>query len=193
MIAFIEGEVRMIRTDSVVIDTGGVGWEIFTPNPYAVPKGQPLFLYTYQHFGQDSQTLYGFVREADYEVFLRLLNVKGIGPRTALNILRASSGTSIIENIEQGNVQALKALPGIGAKTASQIVLDLQGKLVRVLDNKEIKESDPVWDETASALESLGYRPADIKDLRKELAGKGLDVSDMLRQALILLAKRKGV
>lgn len=193
MIAFISGVVRLIRGDSVVIDVHGVGYEVYLSNPLTQKLGDELFLYTYQHVREDAILLYGFVDQEDYEVFMRLINVKGIGPKTAQNMLAACPGTQMIQAIEEDDVKRLKSLPGIGAKTASQIVLDLKGKFVSV-ETKETSTQNPVWKETQEALVSLGYKANQLGAVRKELSDKtDVDVNEMLRMALSILAKRNGV
>ena len=157
MIAFVSGIVRLIRTDSVVLDVHGVGYEVFISNALTQKIGDELFLYTYQHVREDAMLLYGFIKQEDYEVFMRLINVKGIGPKTA------------------------------------QTMLDLKGKFVSV-ETKEETISNPVWKETQEALVALGYKVNQLTGVRKELANKtDLNVNEMLRMALAILAKRNGV
>lgn len=194
MIAFVNGIVRLTRKETVVIDVNGVGYEVYMANSDIQTIGDELFLYTYQHVREDAILLYGFVKENDYEVFMRLINVKGIGPKTALNMLGAMSGDEMIEAIENDDVKRLKTLPGIGARTASQIVLDLKGKFVAIETTKEVKVDNPVWKETEEALMALGYRSNQLSAVRKEFShNKDLNVNDMLRRALAFLAKRNGV
>lgn len=189
MIAFIQGTVRMIRNETVVLDVQGVGYEVYVSNPLAQKLGEDLFLYTYQHVREDAMLLFGFIKEEDYEVFMRLINVKGIGPKTALNMLGAMSGSQMIEAIENDDIARLKALPGIGAKTAGQIVLDLKGKFVSVQD-QDVKTDNPVWKETQEALISLGYKVNQLNGVKKELANNtDLTTAQMIQQALRLLAK----
>lgn len=193
MIAFVSGIVRLIRTDSVVLDVYGVGYEVFISNALTQKIGDELFLYTYQHVREDAMLLYGFIKQEDYEVFMRLINVKGIGPKTAQTMLAVCPGSKMIQAIEEDDVKLLKSLPGIGAKTASQIVLDLKGKFVSV-ETKEETISNPVWKETQEALVALGYKVNQLTGVRKELANKtDLNVNEMLRMALAILAKRNGV
>lgn len=193
MIAFVSGIVRLIRTDSVVLDVHGVGYEVFISNALTQKIGDELFLYTYQHVREDAMLLYGFIKQEDYEVFMRLINVKGIGPKTAQTMLAVCPGSKMIQAIEEDDVKLLKSLPGIGAKTASQIVLDLKGKFVSV-ETKEETISNPVWKETQEALVALGYKVNQLTVVRKELANKtDLNVNEMLRMALAILAKRNGV
>lgn len=189
MIACIQGTVRIIRNESVVLDVQGVGYEVFITQPIAQKLGEDLFLYTYQHVREDAILLFGFIKEEDYEVFMRLINVKGIGPKTALNMLGALNGKQMIEAIENDDIARLKALPGIGAKTAGQIVLDLKGKFVSVDEHQQSSEN-PIWKETQEALISLGYKANQLTGIRKELASNTeLTTPQMIQHALRLLAK----
>ena len=149
--------------------------------------GDELFLYTYQHVREDAILLFGFLKEEDYEVFMRLINVKGIGPKTAQTMLSVCSGKEMIEAIENDDVKRLKSLPGIGAKTASQIVLDLKGKFVSI-EKEDTSMDDPAWKETQEALISLGYKANQLTTIKKELANQNLTTEQMLQKALRLLA-----
>ena len=192
MIAFVNGVVRIIRNDRVVLDVHGVGYEVYLANALSQKIGDELFLYTYQHVREDAILLFGFLKEEDYEVFMRLINVKGIGPKTAQTMLSVCSGKEMIEAIENDDIKRLKSLPGIGAKTAGQIVLDLNGKFVS-LETSDGATSNPVWSQVQDALLSLGYKTNQLTKIKKELENTELGEDEMLRQALILLAKRNGV
>ena len=178
MIAFIQGTVRLIRTETIVVDVQGIGYEIYVSRPETVHLGKDLFLYTYQYVREDAILLFGFEKEEDYEVFMRLINVRGIGPKSALNSLSAISGSQMIEAIENDDVKRLKSLPGIGAKTASQIVLDLKGKFVSI-EKEDTSMDDPAWKETQEALISLGYKANQLMTIKKELANQNLTTVEM--------------
>ena len=193
MIAFVSGKVKLIRKETIVIDVQGIGYEVYTGNTFQFSLNQEVFLYTYQHVREDVIILFGFIEEQDYDVFMRLINVKGIGPKTALNLLVACPAKEMVEAIENDDIKRLKALPGIGAKTASQIVLDLKGKFVS-MPSKEDAVSNPVWQECQEALIALGYKPVALNAIKKELsARKDLKADEMLRLALSMIAKRNGV
>ena len=192
MIAFVNGIVKIIRNDRVVLDVHGVGYEVYLANALSQKMGDELFLYTYQHVREDAILLFGFLKEEDYEVFMRLINVKGIGPKTAQTMLSVCSGKEMIEAIENDDIKRLKSLPGIGAKTAGQIVLDLKGKFVS-LETSDSPVSNPVWTQVQDALLSLGYKTNQLTKIKKEFENTELGEDEMLRQALILLAKRNGV
>lgn len=192
MIAFVNGIVKIIRNDRVVLDVHGVGYEVYLANALSQKMNEELFLYTYQHVREDAILLFGFIKEEDYEVFMRLINVKGIGPKTAQTMLLVCSGKEMIEAIENDDIKRLKSLPGIGAKTAGQIVLDLKGKFVS-LETSDSPVSNPVWTQVQDALLSLGYKTNQLTKIKKEFENTELGEDEMLRQALILLAKRNGV
>lgn len=193
MIAFVSGKVKLIRKETIVIDVQGIGYEVYTGNTFQFSLNQEVFLYTYQHVREDAILLFGFIEEQDYDVFMRLINVKGIGPKTALNLLVACPAKEMVEAIENDDIKRLKALPGIGAKTASQIVLDLKGKFVS-MPSKEDAISNPVWQECQEAMIALGYKPVALNAIKKELsARKDLKADEMLRLALSMIAKRNGV
>lgn len=192
MIAFVNGIVKIIRNGRVVLDVHGVGYEVYLANALSQKMNEELFLYTYQHVREDAILLFGFIKEEDYEVFMRLINVKGIGPKTAQTMLSVCSGKEMIEAIENDDIKRLKSLPGIGAKTAGQIVLDLKGKFVS-LETSDSPVSNPVWTQVQDALLSLGYKTNQLTKIKKEFENTELGEDEMLRQALILLAKRNGV
>ena len=192
MIAFVNGIVKIIRNDRVVLDVHGVGYEVYLANALSQKMNEELFLYTYQHVREDAILLFGFIKEEDYEVFMRLINVKGLGPKTAQTMLSVCSGKEMIEAIENDDIKRLKSLPGIGAKTAGQIVLDLKGKFVS-LETSDSPVSNPVWTQVQDALLSLGYKTNQLTKIKKEFENTELGEDEMLRQALILLAKRNGV
>lgn len=192
MIAFVNGIVKIIRNDRVVLDVHGVGYEVYLANALSQKMNEELFLYTYQHVREDAILLFGFIKEEDYEVFMRLINVKGIGPKTAQTMLSVCSGKEMIEAIENDDIKRLKSLPGIGAKTAGLIVLDLKGKFVS-LETSDSPVSNPVWTQVQDALLSLGYKTNQLTKIKKEFENTELGEDEMLRQALILLAKRNGV
>lgn len=196
MIAFVEGKVRIIRSESVVVDTGHIGYEVFVPKAESYVLNEEVFLFTYEQIREDARTLFGFLKEPEYVVFTRLIGVKGIGCKLALNMLSAAGAASIIEAIETEDTKALKALPGIGAKTAGQIILDLRGKIDSSLT---INENDgsyhPLWMQTQEALEALGYKGSSLKSLQKEFKDRKdiKDVNTMIREALKIIAKNNGM
>ena len=193
MIAFIKGVIYSAAADSVIIENNGIGYRVFVADPRSLRLGSEVILYTYQQVREDDISLFGFESMEGYEVFLRLISVKGVGARTALGMLAVCSPKQMITFIESNDVKALKGLPGIGAKTASQIVLDLKGKLVE--DSKEpLAEENQELSDAMEALKALGYRNAELSAVHKELAAmEGLHTDEYIRKALGILAKKSGV
>lgn len=167
MIDFIQGTVESIQLDTVVIDHNGLGFRIHYPHPEQIHLNADIKIYTWLHYTETDFDLYGFASRDEQDLFLRLISVKGLGPKTALNMLAKKNVNEIISAIESGNVTTLKGMPGIGAKTASQIVLDLKGKLVEaehpVANTKAVaqKYSSSIM-EAMSGLSNLGYKPQDV-------------------------------
>ena len=191
MIAFIKGIIYSIAPDWITIDAHGIGYKVYFNHPERVHLNEPVFLYTYHQIREDDQSLYGFLEQKELDLFEKLLSVKGLGCKTANSMLTYATYDRIVLAIEQADVAALKQMPGIGAKTASQIVLDLKGKLVSVA-NKESATNDKIKD-AMEGLKALGYKPAELQGVLKELnAHPGLQTEDYMRQALKLLGTRKG-
>lgn len=165
MIAFIKGTVQSYGSDWLIIDHGGMGWKVSYAHTDHIHLNEEVMIYTYLHYTEAEMSLYGFESQEEQELFLRLISVKGLGPRTAMNMLAKASADKIILAVENGDVSVLKSMPGIGAKTASQIVLDLKGKLVPV-QNKASKGETQTYpkeiEEACDALRNLGYRQSEI-------------------------------
>lgn len=193
MIAFIKGTIHSYGNDYVIIENHGIGYRVYVANPMMVKLNEEVVLYTYQHVREDALTLFGFASMEEHDLFMRLISVKGVGPRTALGMLAAASAKEMIMAIENNDVKFMKSLPGIGAKTASQIVLDLKGKLVQ--EELEVKAEENINIKDAmDALKALGYKPAELQGIAKELALlPACSVETYIRNALGILAKRKGV
>lgn len=193
MIAFIKGIIYSNESDSIIIETHGIGYRVYVPNPMKFQKQKEAVVYTYQHVREDALTLFGFSSVEEHDLFLRLISVKGVGPRTALGMLAVSGAKEMIQAIENNDVKYMKSLPGIGAKTASQIVLDLKGKLVEAETAKDMEINHEIK-EAIEALKGLGYKPAELQSIVKELSQSNAStVEEYIRQALGILAKRKGI
>lgn len=196
MIAFIKGTVASYTADSIVVDHDGMGWEIAYPHTDRVSLNQEIKVYTYLHISENDMRLFGFESQEEKDLFLRLITVKGLGPKTAMNMLSKAGYDSIYGWIEEGNVNALKKMPGIGAKSASQIVLDLKGKLVAPAENSKKDSSTAVYSkEITDALEglkNLGYKPGELNGCAEYMNSKpGLKTEEYLRMGLRYLMNQK--
>ena len=182
MFDYINGIVSKTVLNYVVVDCSGVGYKIYTPNPYKFKEGETSKIYVYNHIREDENVLYGFSSEDERDLFLKLINVKGLGPKMALPMLAAGKVEGIVDAIERENILYLKKFPKIGDKVARQIILDLKGKLV----NKE--ESSKVNEELVLALNALGYKNSDINKVVKNVPSN-LKIEDQIKEALKLLLK----
>ncbi len=192
MIAFVRGIVFLTRKDSVVVDHQGIGYEIIVPNPKTYTYGSEVMFYTYQHVREDAIQLFGFASLNEYDLFIRLIDVKGLGPKTAINILSVASVNALVQAIENNDVAYLKSMPGIGAKTAQQIVLDLKGKLVLHEQQQSSEPMSDVLHDASDALLALGYKNTEINKVMKEIVKMDIKSSDeAIRIALGLLLNRK--
>ncbi len=187
MYAYISGTIVSVTNNRIIIDNQGIGYEIFTPDPYIYKKGTTETVYTFHYVKEDAQELFGFKDEESLEFFKKIITVKGVGPKTGLNILGKANITQIIEAIENADIKFLKSLPGIGPKMASQMVLDLQGKLV--MKETLVKEPD-ILEDVYEALVNLGFKRAELGKLKEPLLKLNTDdINVLLAQALKLLAK----
>jgi len=182
MIDFINGIVEEIGSDHITISTNGIGFKVFTPNPYVFKENDESKVYLYNHIREDEYSLYGFKTKEERELFLKLLNVKGLGPKVAMPILATGSIEGIMDAIDRENILYLTKFPKVGEKLARQIILDLKGKLVAKQDTKVVNE------ELKEVLESLGYKGADIKRIITEVDST-LSIEEQVKEALKLLIR----
>ena len=187
MIGFLRGIVHSFANNYVLLDVNNVGYRINFFHPDKLHVGQEILIYTYQNVREDEVTLFGFLSLVEYELFVKLISVKGLGPKIASGILAIVTPEKLIEAIENGDVALMKTMPGIGAKTASQIILDLKGKLVV---SQQDKEDDARLQDVSEALKQLGYKPSEIKPVLKQLANEDLTLPQYIKKALVLLKGR---
>ncbi|KAA8439229.1 Holliday junction branch migration protein RuvA [Weissella paramesenteroides] len=176
MYEYLKGTITAILPSYIVIDIQGVGYRVLVANPYAFSLNSTMTVYVEQIIRDNDQNLYGFLTKEDKDLFQKLLNVSGIGPKSALAILANSDHTGLINAITQNDIGFLTKFPGIGKKTAQQIVLDLQNKLSDLtlsIDDSNVSVQEEATDSELAdallALEALGYAKKDIKRVEKEL------------------------
>ena len=186
MIGFLRGKVHHFGIDYVLLDVNNVGYRINFFHPELLKKDEEALIYTYENVREDEQSLYGFLSLDEYDLFVKLISVKGLGPKIASGILAGSNVERIIEAIENDDVAFMRNMPGVGAKTASQIILDLKGKLV---SNQEVKVDTAKMNEVVEALKTLGYKPSEIKPIVRELAKEDLSTNEYIKRALSMLIK----
>ncbi|MFP5001981.1 Holliday junction branch migration protein RuvA [Staphylococcus pseudintermedius] len=178
MYAYISGKLTALHPTHIIVETtSGIGYEIQTPNSYRFQKhlDQTVKVYTSLIVREDAQLLYGFIDQEEKDMFLSLIKVTGIGPKSALAILAASSPNEVKRAIENENDAYLTQFPGIGKKTARQIVLDLKGKVVVTEEVSEglldiaTEHEDLAVQEALLALEALGYSKRELKKVEKAM------------------------
>ena len=192
LIDFVQGRVVERGADALVLSVGGIGLRLLTSGPTAAAApavGEEARLLTYLHIREDALTLYGFASAAERELFTRLLGVGGIGPRSALAALSTLSAERLAAAIAAGDAQALARVPGIGAKSAARIVLELKGKLPALdgLGGESVvgEVAGSLESEVALALRGLGLTPSEVATRLAALPrDPGLSVEEALRLAL---------
>ncbi len=182
MYEYLKGNIVKQFANYIVIDVNGVGYKVFTPNPYSFKETNNVYVYVYTHIREDEQTLYGFKSEDERDLFLRLIDVKGLGPKMAITILASCSVNGLVDAIDRENILYLKKIPKVGEKLARQIILDLKGKLA--MSDNDTSESD----ELSLALESLGYKSNDIKNVISKV-DREQNIEAQIKEALKLLLK----
>lgn len=185
MYNYMRGIITEINPDNVSLEIGGIGYQILTPNPYKFAKNKEHTIYIYQHVREDINVLYGFETKDAKQLFIKLLGVKGIGPKSAIAILASGNVNDVIAAIEVGNAKFLNKFPGIGPKASQQIILDLKGKL-SFEDTRLVKSSKV--DEVEEALKSLGYNSREIKKAVKNL-DQTKETDQLLKDALAEMLK----
>jgi len=163
MIAHIEGKIDSRTTDTVIVEAGGLGYEIHVPSHVGdlLPaNGERCRLFVHTNFREDDGTsLYGFMTREDRDLFRLLLTVSGIGPKVGLNILSSVTAEELAEAIVHEDLKALTQISGIGKKTAQRLVLELKDKVadMRIMIRAKKPMADTASDDAVDALQALGY------------------------------------
>jgi len=201
MIAYVKGVLTLIQEQVIVVEAGGIGYEVVCPNPYAFQSAlnKEVLIYTYHYVREDMQVLYGFKNEDEKYLFTKLISVSGIGPKGALAILASVTIEGFVTAVEQEDEKVLTSFPGVGKKTARQMILDLKGKLTTVFSitehaGSEVSEKDApqkeVINEVQEALKALGYTDREVKSVIPKLqTEKDGSIDELIRKALTLLVK----
>lgn len=174
MYEYLNGELAHILPTAIVIDVHGVGYQVVFANPYRLQDSlkKQIKVLVQQVVREDSITLYGFISSEERELFQRLISVSGIGPKSAMSILANDDTEGFMNAVESGNVTYLTKFPGVGKKTAQQIILDLKGKfeaLSEVTTKAVISTNQATLEEAKEALLGLGYSVKEITKIWKSL------------------------
>lgn len=185
MYEYMKGIVVDVKSNGIVLEVFGVGYFIYTPNPYAFEMGKEIKVYLYQQVKEDEHNLFGFRDTKEKELFLKLINVKGLGCKMALPILATGSISGIVDAIERENILYLKKFPKIGDKLAKQIILDLKGKIN--MEGTTVLEEN-VTEELTEVLKELGYKEKEFKGVIGRI-DSSLTLEEQVKEALKLLLK----
>ena len=180
MYSYITGIVKEIETSYIVVDNHGIGYMIYTANPYQFHEEEEVKIYVYQQIREDENTLYGFKTKEEKDLFLQLIQVKGLGCKMALPMLATGSIDGIQDAIERENVLYLKKFPKIGDKVARQIILDLKGKLAASTSGQKTVDQ---FEELVEVLKGLGYKQPDIKRVLPQI-DSSLTLEDQIKEAV---------
>ena len=200
MIGYVRGIVTHLFKESCYVDVHGVGYRVYVPitTRQQLIEGQEATLFTYLNVREDAMQLYGFWTEDEYELFILLISVSGIGPKVGLGILSGMTPEAFKLAVINGQVQQLTKLPGIGKKSAERLVLELKDKLVKMtqisvetpaaIQSIGVSHSGPSG-EAIEALVSLGYAQRDVETLVESLNDGSKDVSALIKACLVELGK----
>ena len=175
----------MVLPTGIVLENHKIGYAIQTPNPYSFEEGKEYKVFIYTQIKEDEHLLFGFKTQEEKDLFLKLIGVKGLGPKMALPILATGSISGIMDAIERENLLYLKKFPKIGEKLAKQIILDLKGKLGSISSVEMIENTK---EELSEVLKGLGYKEKEFQSVLPKI-DESLSIEQQIKQALQLLLK----
>ncbi|SIT82961.1 Holliday junction branch migration protein RuvA [Edaphobacillus lindanitolerans] len=200
MYDYIKGQITRVTPEYITVEQGGIGYQIMTPNPYAFHAGSgEQQIFTHLHVREDVMQLLGFRTAEDRELFRKLITVTGVGPKGALAILAGGMTAQVVSAIESEDEKFLVKFPGVGKKTARQIILDLKGKLEGVAEGPSLFRPDAPepgiganqdLEEAMLALAALGYSERELAKIRARLEQEEHNTEGYMKRALALLLKQ---
>jgi holliday junction DNA helicase RuvA len=201
MIAYLSGKLLEKQANSVIIDVGGVGYDVTIPLSTFYELGEPgsdIRLRIYTHVREDALQLFGFNSDRERELYLKLISVQGIGAKSGITFLSGMSADEIIMAIRTDDLARLTSIPGVGRKTAERIVIELRDKINDLTGAgrqeaaaSSARPADSVFDDALSALVNLGYQKNAAEKALKQAVQDGTEMSvqKLLRRGLQILAK----
>lgn len=188
MIGQLTGKIIPFSLQTVIVDVGGVGYEVFVSQTTqkALDFTQPQTLLTYLAVRENALELYGFSTLREKDLFTKLINVPGIGPKSAIAILSLATLDTLIQAIGKGDAAYLTTVSGIGKKSAEKIIIELRDK-VEVFDQTT---ANPELNDVFDALVALGYAPRDIREIIIHIPKEVTATNDQIKEALKLLSKK---
>ncbi len=183
MYSYLKGIVTEIEATSITLEVNNIGYLIKTPNPFNFQIGKEVTIYSYQHVREDLIDLYGFETKDERDLFLKFINVKGLGPKGTLAILASGTVQECLKAINNDDAKFFQRFPGIGLKLSQQIILDLKGKInFEEQDSPEVLQNQKMVEQ---ALKGLGYKAKEIKTMTTNLPfNENHSISDLIKMAL---------
>lgn len=197
MIARLTGRLVDKSPLYVVVDAGGVGYQVFTPLStfYSLPDlGQSVSLRIHTHLSEQALRLYGFLTPEEQALFESLITISKVGPKLAVTILSGMSPGDLTAAITQNDIARLSSIPGVGRKTAERLAVEMKDKIAKLdiaLTPSQMTDEGWIRGDTLSALVNLGYKRSDAEKAVKALAekhGNALSLEDMIKESLNLLS-----
>lgn len=193
MIAKVRGTLDHKAPGEVIVDVGGVGYQLLTALSvfYRLPEvGEPVTLLVYTHVREDSLQLFGFFDPAEKHAFMLLTGVSGIGPRLALNILSGMAAGELLGALRDGDVARLVTIPGVGRRLADRMIVELRDRIDALPDSAPEAADPGVRGDVLSALVNLGYRRADAERAVRQVLSEGAaGLEAVLKEALRMLSR----
>ena len=201
MIAYIKGIVTHRLVEAVYVNVHDLGYRVYVPSSVQsqLQVGEETCLYTYTNVREDAIQLYGFLTIEDYELFLMLISVSGVGPKLGLGILSAISPDQFVGLIISGDTKGLQKLPGIGKKSAERLVLELKDKIESLgiagtftpsgTISALVKAPVGITEEVVEALMALGYSAQEVQPVVQDVYDGTQEVPELLKQVLAALGK----
>ena len=201
MYDYLKGTVDYIGPEYIVVENGGIGYQVVTPNPFifSAQLKKDIQIFVYHYVREDIMTLYGFQSRQEKALFTKLLGVTGIGPKGALAILASGQVEQVVQAVEQEDETFLVKFPGVGKKTARQMILDLKGKLEHIIPdafpnlfNPEVMQIASIpkeLDEAILALKALGYSEKEVQKVAKTLEAESLTTEQYIKKALQMMLR----
>ncbi len=187
MLAYIKGQIKKIASSFIIIEVNNLGYKIFIPSSLLsnLKESQIVELYLHHHISENASDLYGFASFQQLELYKLLLNVSGVGPKSALSIIDLGTVEQIYNSIKQENIAFISSASGIGSKTAAKVILELKNKITNLPINIPQQNYDLL-----DALLSLGYTKYQIKNILSEI-DVSTSLPEQVKQALQLFGKNK--
>lgn len=177
------GKIVDVLNEQIAIDVNGIAFELFVSRPYEWTKGNQAMVYVHEVYNENDHYLVGFSSKIEKDAFLSLIQVKGIGPKTAISALAKTTPDELFKAISASNTAYLKKLPGIGPKAASQIILDLKGKLTSSSASSSKVDSSK-YEDVRAALRTMGFKVKEIDDALASINEENATDEEILRMAL---------